>query len=971
MNKHLLISSAIAAIALAGGAQAATTTSAANAAGASADQATTVTDVVVTAQRKEENLQTTPVQVSAFPQSALSARRLDSGENLEIAIPNVNYSRTNYSGFSLEIRGVGSQSVGAAEQGVSINENFVSVQNNHFPDAQFFDTERVEVVRGPQSVLYGRSATAGALNVITATPTSTLGAELTAEVGDYNEAKLNGFVNIPLGDMFSLRLAGIDLSRGGVGTNLVTGQKVDGRNLWSTRATLSFKPNDRFHAYLMYEHFNEDDTRNLIGKQLCTSDPGPTHVGPVALSSTEQGFLSQGCQNASLYTPAAHGLTNTSADLAGIYAQELGLLAGNGAAGHPLQNDNLHDIASPVNPLFQARQDFVNLNIAWDITDSLRLESLSGYNYDKYLFRQDYNRFVANVPFGASPAAACLFCLAVPGYSAIYRTLFPGGVVTDGQTGNTNALRVFNQGDGWAREWTQELRLTSSFKGPLNFSVGGLYYREAGVDRYFVFFNSLTALEQVFNFAAPGTFGIDQHNPPTGAGHNYYLSDSRKTTQSYAGFGEVYYDITPELKLTLGVRATVDDKAYFPFQNPLGVPGSGLSPLASSATSTLATTGRAVLEWTPQVPFTDRTMIYGSYARGYKAGGFNTPCQGATPTAASCGFPLSYAPEYVNAFEIGTKNTLDGGRLTLNLAGFFYDYNGYQISTIIDQASINQNVNAQIYGVEWESAWSPVRNLTFNAGVGYLHTRITSGVVLDQMNLTQGDPGLVLVKAGENGENCVVNAVGLAKLVTAISAAPQGAQASEIVGSPLPGGSHGICGGSSASNVGQYGLTANFGLKGPYASSQSSATDPLGLYNYAGHNVLVNANGVGQGVPGSLTGKQLPNAPAWTVSVGAQYVWELPSEWTATLRGDFYWQDYSYARIFNDAVDYLKAWDNVNATLTFANAPYGLTLQFYVKNALNSQPITSTFVSDPAAGLFANTFTLDPRTFGVAFTKRF
>ena len=95
------------------------------------------------------------------------------------------------------------------------------------------------------------------------------------------------------------------------------------------------------------------------------------------------------------------------------------------------------------------------------------------------------------------------------------------------------------------------------------------------------------------------------------------------------------------------------------------------------------------------------------------------------------------------------------------------------------------------------------------------------------------------------------------------------------------------------------------------------------------------------------------------------------AEWTATLRGDFYWQDSSYARIFNDPVDYLQGWDNVNASLTFASTPMGVRVQVYVKNAFDVQPITTTFVSDPAAGLFVNTFTLDPRTYGVALTKRF
>ena len=74
-------------------------------------------------------------------------------------------------------------------------------------------------------------------------------------------------------------------------------------------------------------------------------------------------------------------------------------------------------------------------------------------------------------------------------------------MVTDGQTGTTNALRVFDQGDGSSREWTEELRLTSSFNGPVNFAVGGLFYSDlSSSDQYYVFFNSPTALTQAVDF---------------------------------------------------------------------------------------------------------------------------------------------------------------------------------------------------------------------------------------------------------------------------------------------------------------------------------------------------------------------------------------------------------------------------------------------------------------------------------------
>ena len=121
----------------------------------------------------------------------------------------------------------------------------------------------------------------------------------------------------------------------------------------------------------------------------------------------------------------------------------------------------------------------------------------------------------------------------------------------------------------------------------------------------------------------------------------------------------------------------------------------------------------------------------------------------------------------------------------------------------------------------------------------------------------------------------------------------------------------------------------------------------------------------------NIGGNQLPNTPPVTVSVGAQYVFELPGDWRATLRGDYYWQDDSYARIFNASNDRLESYHVVNSTLTFANLGEGLDLQLFVKNAFNAQPITGTYLTSDTSGLFQNVFTLEPRTYGAQLTKRF
>ena len=98
--------------------------------------------------------------------------------------------------------------------------------------------------------------------------------------------------------------------------------------------------------------------------------------------------------------------------------------------------------------------------------------------------------------------------------------------------------------------------------------------------------------------------------------------------------------------------------------------------------------------------FTDDTLLYGFYSRGYKGGGINPP----QPSENANAFPSTFEPEFINAYEMGTKNRFAGGTQQLNLAGFYYDYTDYQITQVINRSSVNFNVDAEVYGLEIEYA---------------------------------------------------------------------------------------------------------------------------------------------------------------------------------------------------------------------------------------------------------------------------
>ena len=114
---------------------------------------------------------------------------------------------------------------------------------NHFFEQEFYDVGQVEVLRGPQGTLYGRNATAGVVNVVSARPTDQFEAMASADIGNYQIRRLKAWSIFPIiDDRLDLRVAGEWTKRDGYTFNETTGEQVDGRDLWSGRVTLGMKP---------------------------------------------------------------------------------------------------------------------------------------------------------------------------------------------------------------------------------------------------------------------------------------------------------------------------------------------------------------------------------------------------------------------------------------------------------------------------------------------------------------------------------------------------------------------------------------------------------------------------------------------------------------------------------------------------------------------------------------------------------
>ena len=232
------------------------------------------TEIVVTAQRREQALSDVSLSVTAVGGQELATTNTTNIEALQNLVPSMSFGN-DFNFAKLFIRGVGlSSSLPGVDPSVAFHVDGVVVS---LPQAQLgsmFDLERVEVLRGPQGTLYGRNATGGAVNLITARPTADLEgyARLTVGGPDLNlvgEAAISG----PLTDHIRARLAFQAIRRDGYGINELTGNDIDNANQFSTRAHLEFLPTERLSILLTGEYHSEDD-RSLAIKFREVSFPG-------------------------------------------------------------------------------------------------------------------------------------------------------------------------------------------------------------------------------------------------------------------------------------------------------------------------------------------------------------------------------------------------------------------------------------------------------------------------------------------------------------------------------------------------------------------------------------------------------------------------------------------------------------------------------------------------------------------------
>jgi outer membrane receptor protein involved in Fe transport len=897
----------------------------------------TLNTVVVTTQKTEESIQDVPIAVSAFDPDALERLNIETGSDLQFNIPNFGSTQGNFSAGGISIRGIINAAVGASsDAAVGTHINGVSSSGSTLLETEFYDVERIEILRGPQGTLYGRNATGGVVNAITAKPMLeefSGNAELT--YGEFNNLKLSGHVNIPLGERLAARVAGFKLERDGYSDAVLPGglkQDVDGRDLWAIRGTLGGEVTEKLSFWVMGEHYEEDSTRTRSTKQLCTKDtrPFPFNQGCVPYQIEGLGYARDANGNPIQVRPGL-GTVDTSGTLGGVLAANLGLYSSFGTDSNAgaTTSSNLREFETNIVPQFKAESNTVQAELQYEFDNDLTFTFLASHNENFRDFNDDYNKGLGTIPFNITPLT--------PDLDGDGDGDFAGGpalgltVPADTRLpAPADRLLATDQADSDFETTSFEARLQSDFDGRFNFTVGGLKLDSIGETNYFVFFNTAEALAVATGLPGDRT---------------YFRSRSPYKLDAFGAFGEAYWDATDSLSWTLGLRYTNDKKrqentpsllleAPGPagaFDDPVGSLNGFYQGGPVQQAEFEEITGRFGFDYQAgDFLFSDDSLLYANIARGYKGGGINPP-QSAGLSAVND----TFEPEFINALEFGSKSTLFGGAGILNLAAFYYDYEGYQISSIVNRTSVNANVDATVLGFEGEFYYQVTDNFRVDSTIGLLNSELADqDPILDSFDQTGGDPNFVVVKDAASTQNCVANAANVNTLLTSGG----GAFAALAAFLCTPDAPQATLGGASLNDV----LTLN------------------GLPTFDG---LV-------GIPTDVSGNKLPLAPEVTFSVGAEYVFKMNDEWDLSVRGDFYHRGEVFTRIFNLEADRLASFQNANAAIQFSNESNNLELEFFVKNLLEDDQLTNQYLTDASSGLYTNVFVLEPRQFGLRLAKR-
>ncbi|HET9863687.1 MAG TPA: TonB-dependent receptor [Steroidobacteraceae bacterium] len=659
---------------------------------ASTDQ---LEEITVTAQFREQNLQETPLAITAVSGDMLERRSQTDISEVARQAPNVTLAAQNQeyaSGLIAYIRGIGQNDPNfAVEPGVGIYVDDVYLPTLTGSLLDLMDVERVEILRGPQGTLAGRNSIGGAIKMYSVRPQGDDSGSFQATYGSFDRLDLRGIYDVRLTDTLAMRVSGVSKNETGYikrldynlthpGTNVPT--QAQGLNpvighdggvaISAGKIAFRWQPNDNLDINLSTDYTRERNDAG-VSTLLYANAAGLINNEPDRpwMTGTDGAAVPYNCQ----FVPSGRNSCDTLKGYDRRY-----VTYGTFADLYP------GDSQMPYKPLtLDPHRDMDNwgvaLSVEWQLSEAFSLTSITSYRD----YETDWSYDV------------------------------------DGSPLTSNLLNQTQTNE----QISQEFRLNGS-AGIVDFTFGAFYFDTDG-------------------------FYTARVDIPYGGLDFVHGPDPTPSTNK-ALFANATFNFTDKFHLTTGLRESWDKKDYeYNRHNPdySDIQGpcnffTGAQPTGPGPTSignqpncllfgingTTAHFKNDQLDWRAALDyrFTEDFMAYAQAATGYRAGGFNA--RPYFPSQAT-----AHVPETITSYEIGFKSDMLDNKLRLNLAGFWFDYNDIVLlSTFCEDLPVGQQTpclrpsnvgSAEVKGAELELAYFPTKNFSIDASYSLLDFKYT------------------------------------------------------------------------------------------------------------------------------------------------------------------------------------------------------------------------------------------------------
>lgn len=610
-------------------------------------------EIIVTARKRSESLMSVPVVATAIGGETLQLMQTNDLKSLATMVPGLSLGTSILSvGQLVSLRGVGTSALDpGVDASVTLNIDGLALSQGLAYASGMFDVGQVEVLKGPQNLFYGKSSPGGVISLRTADPTDEL--ELIGRVGYEFEARhklVEGIVSGPLTKGVKVRVAAQYGETDGFFKNTAVATPNSGAAGPSSRRNGegdSFK----IRGTLLLEPSDSFDARLKINHVLDDFNNGgqlQNVLCPDGVNAPLGRFFVQPTDGCKLdrFVPSVD--QDNAAFPAFSYPG----------------NKNLARKGIPYN---RTKQTFGTAELNFHLQPELTLTSQTGF------------------------------------YRVDAQSLFNG-------TTASAAMGLFNvTNDFERRQFTQELRMTSDFDSPLNFTVGGFIERSR-------FSDDVTIARNVVGFP------LAAGSAPTAIFVQKGAKFVKIRTESV--FGQLLYEITPELELAAGARWTNERRSQ---RGWFLAPATGVISDATSARPKIQAKNVAPELSVTYRPNSDLT-VFANLKKGYKSGSFNV----STPPFN--GENNAFDDEKVEGGELGVKMRTADRALNIEAAAFYYKYSGLQVGANVQATNgvtVTRTVNAgaaRSYGLEASITYRPpaLERLTLRVAGLYNNTKYTS-----------------------------------------------------------------------------------------------------------------------------------------------------------------------------------------------------------------------------------------------------